>query len=192
MKTFSAWQKIQKKIFLNKETRRKIVVDDSRFFNMRADFNYGDSAPVSKRISFTGGYLWNPRDFGTQDIFDFSTLTNAQKKSFLYRFFRASSHSAIDNKGAYFGQYLISSHDSPFVNIWIKNADNYILRSSGIKKFFVPKFYHNRASINFLKNFVFIKRPVPKLLNYLSEQWIFCRALYEYVKKIRFRFKILH
>ena len=191
MKTFSAWRKIQKKIFLNKETRRKIVVDDSRFFNMRADFNYGDSAPVSKRISFTGGYLWNPRDLGTQDIFDFSTLTNAQKKSFLYRFFRAS-HSAIDNKGAYFGQYLISSHDSPFVNIWIKNADNYILRSSGIKKIFVPKFYHNRASINFLKNFVFIKRPVPKLLNYLSEQWIFCRALYEYVKKIRFRFKILH
>ena len=50
-------QKIQKKKNLNKETRRKIVVDESRFFNMRADFNYGDSAPVSKRISFTGGYL---------------------------------------------------------------------------------------------------------------------------------------
>ena len=44
---------------------------------MRADFNYGDSVPVSKIISFTGGYLWNPRDLGTQDIFDFSTLINA-------------------------------------------------------------------------------------------------------------------
>ena len=151
-------KKYTKKSFLNKETRRKVVVDESRFFNMRADFNNGDLAPVSKRISFMGGYLWNPRDFGTQDIFDFSTLTNAQKKSFLYRFFRESSHSAIDNKGAYFGQYLISSHDRPFVNIWIKNANNYILRYSGIKKNFVPKFYHNRASINFFKNFVFIKR----------------------------------
>ena len=123
--------------------------------------------------------------------FDFSTLTNAQKKSFLCRFFRAS-HSAIGNKGTDFGQYLISSYDRLFVNIWIKNVGNYVLRSSGIKKRFVPKFYHNRVSINLLKNFVFVKRQVPKLLNYLSEQWTFGRVLYEYVKKIRFRVEILH
>ena len=180
-----SWAKNTKKKFLNKETRRKIVVDESRVFNMRADFNYKDSVLDSKRISFTGRYLWNPRDFGTQDIFDFSTLTNAQKKSFLYRFFRAA-HSAVDNKGANFGQYLISSYDRPFVNIWIKNADNYVLRSSGIKKIFVPKFYNNRASINFFKNFVFVKRHVPKLLNYLSEQYTFGGVLYEYVKKNQF------
>ena len=60
------------------------------------------------------------------------------------------------------------------------------MRSSGIKKIFVPKFYNNRASINFFKNFVFVKRHVPKLLNYLSEQWTFGRVLYEYVKKNQF------
>ena len=155
---------------------------------MRADFNYGDSVPVSKLISFTGGYLWNPRDLGTQDIFDFSTLINAQNKSFLCRFLRAS-HSAIDNIGIsnisiyHFVEYVISSYGRPFVNTWIKNVDNYVLRSSGIKNIFVPKFYHNIASTNFFKKFVFVKGQVPKLLNYLSEQLTFGRVLYEYVKK---------
>ena len=88
--------KNRKKIFLYPATRRRIVVDESRFFNMTNNFTYGEKKNLwQKRLSLIDGYLWNPRNFGTQDTFDFNTLTRDQRKDFMYRFFGAS-HINID------------------------------------------------------------------------------------------------
>ena len=75
--------KIKKK-FLYPATRRRIVVDESRFLNMTNNFTYGEKKNLwQKRLSLIDGYLWNPRNFGTQDTFDFNTLTRDQRKDFI-------------------------------------------------------------------------------------------------------------
>ena len=175
-----AGQRIKKTLFLHEATRRRIAIDETRFFNMKVDFNYGvDTNPQLKRIGFLSGYLWNPRNFGTQSIYDFNTLTNTQKKAFFYNFFR-SSHATIDSS-PHNGRFLMSSYDRDWVNIWIKNADTYVLRNKNIKKVFVPKFCHDRENRNFLKHLVFVKRHEAKV-DYLTEQTTFVRVLYEYQK----------
>ena len=43
-------EKIQKKIYLKSATRRRIVVDESRFFNMMNNFTHGDKVIWQKRL----------------------------------------------------------------------------------------------------------------------------------------------
>ena len=136
--------------------RKRIVIDESRFFNMMNNFTYGVKRNLwQKRLSLIDGYLWNPRNFGTQDTFDFNTLTRDQRKDFMYRFFGAS-HINIDAQTNQ-KRFLASPYDRNFVNIWLKNKDEYVLREANINKIFVPKFYHDRASRNFLKHLKFVK-----------------------------------
>ena len=48
-----AGQRIKKTLFLHEATRRRIAIDETRFFNMKVDFNYGvDTNPQLKRIGF--------------------------------------------------------------------------------------------------------------------------------------------
>ena len=53
-----------------------------------------------------------------------------------------------------------------------------------VKKLFVTKFYHDRASTNFLKYLRFVKRHEPDLDKKLSEHVVFGRAQYEYQKPV--------
>ena len=123
---------------------------------MMNNFTYGVKRNLwQKRLSLIDGYLWNPRNFGTQDTFDFNTLTRDQRKDFMYRFFGAL-HINIDAQTNQ-KRFLASPYDRNFVNIWLKNKDDYVLRKANINKIFVPKFYHDRASRNFLKHLKFVK-----------------------------------
>ena len=136
--------------------RKRIVIDESRFFNMMNNFTYGVKRNLwQKRLSLIDGYLWNPRNFGTQDTFDFNTLTRDQRKDFMYRFFGASHINIDAQKGQ--KRFLASAYDRNFVNIFLRNKDEYVLREANINKIFVPKFYHDRASRNFLKHLKFVK-----------------------------------
>ena len=92
--------------------RRRIVVDESRFFNMMNNFTHGDKVIWQKILSLIDGYLWNPRNFGTQATFDFNTLTRDQKKDFMYRFFGASQINIDAQKNQ--KRFLASSYDRNF------------------------------------------------------------------------------
>ena len=75
--------KIKKKI-LYPATRRRIVVDESRSLNMTNNFTYGEKKNLwQKRLSLIDGYLWNPRNFGTQDTFDFNSNKRAKKRIYV-------------------------------------------------------------------------------------------------------------
>ena len=114
---------------------------------MTKNFTYKEKKNLwQKRLSLIDGYLWNARNFGTQHTFDFNTLTRDQRKDFMHRFFGAS-HINIDAQTNQ-KRFLASPYDRNFVNIWLKNKDEYVLRAANINKIFVPKFYHDRGSIN--------------------------------------------
>ena len=75
--------KIKKKN-LYPATRRRIVVDESRSLNMTNNFTYGEKKNLwQKRLSLIDGYLWNPRNFGTQDTFDFNSNKRAKKRIYV-------------------------------------------------------------------------------------------------------------
>ena len=57
-----------------------------------------------------------------------------------------------------------------------------MLREANINKIFVPKFYHDRASRNFLKHLKFVKRHEADLSNKFGEPSTFGRVFYEYHK----------
>ena len=80
-------QKIQKQIFLREPTRKKITVDETRIFNFRDNFVYGDRlVQLQKRISLLEGYIWNPRNFNkSQDIYNFTTMS--KRKIFFINMF---------------------------------------------------------------------------------------------------------
>ena len=79
-------------MFLRGPTRKKIIVDETRIFNFRDNFVYGDRpVQLQKRISLLEGYLWNPRNFNkSQDIYNFTTMTQQQKKDFFYKYVYAT------------------------------------------------------------------------------------------------------
>ena len=111
---------------------------------------YGDRPiQLQKRISLSERYLWNPRNFNkSQDIYNFTTITQQQKKDFLYKYIYATHRVRSMNSEGFF----MSMKDHIKVAIFMKNANEYVLRNPRISKVFVRKFYHDRASKNFLKH----------------------------------------
>ena len=148
---------------------------------MSNNFTYGEKTNLwQKRLSLISRYLWNLRNFGSKDTFDFNTLTRDQRKDFMYRFF-GTLHINIDaqrNRKI----FLASSYDRNFLNIFLKNKDEYELREANINKFFVPKFYHDRASRNFLKHLKFVKKHEVDLSYNFTKPSTFGRVLYKYHK----------
>ena len=57
-----------------------------------------------------------------------------------------------------------------------------MLREANINKIFVPKFYHDRASRNFLKHLKFVKKHEADLNYNFTKPSTFGRVLYEYHK----------
>ena len=98
----------------------------------------------------------------------------------MYRFFGASHINIDAQKGQ--KRFLASAFDRNFVNIFLRNKDEYVLREANINKIFVPKFYHDRASRNFLKHLKFVKRHEADLSNKFGEPSTFGTVFYEYHK----------
>ena len=59
---------------------------------MMNNFTHGDKVIWQKILSLIDGYLWNPRNFGTQATFDFNTLKRDQKKTLCIDFFWRIAH----------------------------------------------------------------------------------------------------
>ena len=79
-------------------------------------------------------------------------------------------------------RFLASPYNRNFVNVWLKNKDDYVLRKANINKIFVPKFYDDRASRNFLKHLKFVKKQEADLNYNFIEPSTFGRVLYKYHK----------
>ena len=141
---------------------------------------YGDRpVQLQKRISLLEGYLWNLRNFNkSQDIYNFNTMTQQQNKDFFYKYIYATHRvRSINSEG-----FFMSTKGHIKVAIFMKNANEYVLRNPSISKLFVPKFYHDRASKNFLKHLQFVgKRPA--ITNYFSELGTYGRVKYEHARK---------
>ena len=169
--------KIEKKIYLKPLSRKKIVVDESRMNNMKMSYVFGE--PIAqKRLGILSGYLWVPREFhrGLFNDFDFTAWTG--KRTYVFRHFE-NLRLASANVG-----HLVSGIRNSYILLCTKNFDNYLAQPRVVKKLFVPKFYHDRASTNFLKYLRFVKRHEPDLDKKLSEHGVFGRAQYEYQKPV--------
>ena len=154
------------------------MLDESRINNMKILYVFGD--PIAqKRLGILSGYLWVPREFhqGLVNDFDFTTWTG--KATYVFRHF-ANLRVPGGNLN-----HLVSGIRNSYILLWTKNFDNYLAQPRVVKKLFVPKFYHDRASTNFLKYLRFVKRHEPDLDKKLSEKGVFGRAQYEYQKPVR-------
>ena len=82
-------QKIKKKLTLNKLTRKKICLDDSRVWNMKMNWQKNNSGKDLSRLSYLIGYLFHETKLKrllkiTGSLHDFTSTTPEIKTKFLY------------------------------------------------------------------------------------------------------------
>ena len=80
-------EKIKKKIFLLKNTRKNISTDQQRVWNMLPNWQFNNSANDNSRIPFLFVYLYDEKKikdfFNISNSYDFTTLTTIRKNLFL-------------------------------------------------------------------------------------------------------------
>ena len=137
-------EKLEKKIYLKPLNIKKIVVDESKMNNMKMSYVFGE--PIAqKRLGILSGYLWVPREFHQELFNDFDFTAWTGEKTYVFRNFE-NLCLASANVG-----HLVSGIRNSYILLCTKNFDNYLAQPRVVKKLFVPKFYHDRASTNFLK-----------------------------------------
>ena len=74
---------------LSKETRKKIVLDESRIWNMKIKWQKNQSGVDNNRLSFLIGYLYNEADMKKllefTHSYDFAGMSIQQKNIYLNR-----------------------------------------------------------------------------------------------------------
>ena len=88
-------KKIQKKLTLNKLSRKKICTNEIRVWNIKTKWRKNDSAKDSSRLSFLISYLYDEQKLktllkitGTEH--DFTSMTPEEKNDFLNRLTKAT------------------------------------------------------------------------------------------------------
>ena len=77
-------QKIEKRLTLDRLTRKKICIDDGRVWNMKSTWKKNNSARDNSRLTFSEGYLYNEQHLKvligiTTSSYDFTSLTLQEK-----------------------------------------------------------------------------------------------------------------
>ena len=118
-----------------------------------------------------------PREFHRRLFNDFDFTAWTGKKTYVFQHFENLRLASANMS------HLVSGIRNYYILLCTKNFDNYLAQPRVVKKLFVPKFCHDRASTNFLKYLKFVKRHEPDLDKKLSEG-VFGRAQYEYQKPV--------
>ena len=77
--------KLRKQLTMSKNERKKIVMDESRVWNMKRTWKKNSSALDKRRISFSEGYLFFESRIKNKfninaDSFDFTKVSNVKKQ----------------------------------------------------------------------------------------------------------------
>ena len=134
------------------------------------------------RISYLIGYLENENLMRsmlgiTGSSHDFTTLPAEVKSSYLHRLTRHLHHGKPNTKGnGYFYSDLHLLY-AMLIHVLHTTALRFTDR---INRLFVPRFYHDRRNVNFLKGLVYIgtKREIDEI--FFSEIPLLGRRLFEY------------
>ena len=83
-------KKIEKRLTLDRLTRKKICIDESRVWNMKNTWQKNNSARDNSRLTFSEGYLYNEQHLKvligiTTSSYDFTSLTPQGKTGYLQR-----------------------------------------------------------------------------------------------------------
>ena len=139
-------KKIDKK--LDRLTRKKNCIDESRVWNMKNIWQKNNSARDNSRLTFIEGYLYNEQYLKvligiTTSSYDFTSLTPQEKTDYLQRLTLY-----LDKGVKPTNSYNLSVFFSSIINlpatILIYIASQSIVRyTDRIKRLFVTKFYHD-------------------------------------------------
>ena len=181
-------KKIEKRLSLERLTRKKICIDESRVWNMKNTWQK-ITARDNSRLTFLEGYLFNEQHLKvligiTTSSYDFTSLNLQEKTGYLQRL-TLNLHKGV--KGT--NSYNLSVFLSPIANlpatILIYILSQSIVRyTNRIKRLFVTRFYHDRKDRNFLKGLVYAGEKTEIDEIDFSELPVLGRKLYEYqIKK---------
>ena len=177
-------KKIEKRLSLERLTRKKICIDESRVWNMKNTWQK-ITARDNSRLTFLEGYLFNEQHLKvligiTTSSYDFTSLTPQEKTGYLQRL-KLYLHKGVKPTNSYNLSVSFSSIINLPATILIYISSQSIVRyTDRIKRLFVTKFYHDRKDQNFLKGLVYVgeKPEIDKIgLNQLP---VLGRKLYEY------------
>ena len=150
-------QKIKEKLTLDKLTRKKIWLDESRIWNIKMNWKKTDSARDLSRLSFLIGYLFEEEKLKrllkiTGSSHDFTSLIPEEKTKLLYDL-TIENHASTPNSGN--SDEFYSEVTKSFA-VLIHALSHTVLRfADRIQRLFVPKFYGDRKDTNFLKGLTY-------------------------------------
>ena len=154
-------QKIEKRLTLDRLTRKKICIDDGRVWNMKSTWKKNNSARDNSRLTFSEGYLYNEQHLKvligtTTSSYDFTSLTSQEKTGYLQRL-TLYLHKGVKPTNSYklsvFFSFIINLPATILIYISSQSIVRYTDRT---KRLFVKKFYHDRKDQNFLKGLVYV------------------------------------
>ena len=170
---------------MNKLSRKKIFINESRVWNMKMNWRKNDSGKDLSRLSFLISCLFDERKFkqflkmsGTEH--DFTSMTNKEKNDFLGKLTKSTHvHEKIyfGNTDSFYSELHVGSV------VLINTLSNTILRfTDRLQRLFVPRFYRDRRNTtSFLKRLRYVGEKKEIDEKYFSEQGTgLGRKLYEY------------
>ena len=139
-------KKIDKKMTMGREIRLKLHIDESRIWNMLMR--------NVKRYSYMMGFMWSDSIVkralnitGTEK--DLSTMTIFQKSVYLRNY---SKEVHWTNRDDVFYCYYVK----PNSVLSCYSDTKFIFYRKKIERLFVPKFFHDKNTVNFLKELQFV------------------------------------
>ena len=145
--------KLRKQLTMSRNERKKIAIDESRTWNMS-----NISATDKSRISYSDSYIYFENRLKTEfningDSFDFRKLSKREKTSNIINYFKKNH----DQKHSFKGYpYLFSFYPFSYASVIFVINNIFIVYPDRIQRIFVPKYYHDRRTTNFLRNLKFV------------------------------------
>ena len=121
--------KIQKRL-TSKNTRKMIVLDEQRMFNVHYSIKRDLSDIKKKFFTIAMAYLWNPYNPRKDAVFNFESLTKRQKIDFLINFSFSKHYQQPAKIGS---NFLISAYSGNIIMLWLKSNNEIVLQTGWLK-----------------------------------------------------------
>ena len=177
---------------MSKNERKKIVMDESRVWNMKRTWKKNSSALDKSRISFSEGYLFFESRIKNEfninaDSFDFTKVSKREKTAKIINYLKKHHDPKLNDRGY---SYFFSFYPFSYAMVIFVRNNIFIVYPHRTQRIFVPKYYHDRRRTNFLKNLRFVGEKPELDERYFQENQILGRKLYEYVQSNNITFNL--
>ena len=144
--------KLRKQLTMSKNERKKIVMDESRVWNMKRTWKKNSSALDKSRISFSEGYLFFESRIKNEfkinaNSFDFTKVSKREKTAKIINYLKKHHDPKLNDRGY---SYFFSFYPFSYAMVIFVRNNIFIVYPHQTQRIFVPKYYHDRT--NFLKN----------------------------------------